>query len=379
MTDQPLGSRFFTLEDQLAFARLSLDWNPMHLDANFARRTQAGAPLVHGIHNLLWALDTTLRSFAFDIQNIKARFQQPLFPGELARIELRSRTETAIHIEVIAGGTVIAAIRLSSEPGKLSGSSARGSEVAPQTFAAPADIPFEQLAHQAGAVAAAAGDAEIRKLFPAVSSSIGVAAVQGLLATSRIVGMACPGLHSLFAGLDVSRDRPSDGERALRYAVGKTDARFRSLQIDVAGSGIAGRLDAFARPAPPSQAAMRVVSARVTKHAFAGQRALVVGGSRGLGEITAKNPRGRRRLSGHHLPARPARGRSRRRRNQACRRTMRRYQLRCAGARRRPARRPPRRRQLLLLRHRENLSAQVRVVRTGKAAHVLALLCGWFP
>jgi acyl dehydratase len=288
MTQAPLDSRVFTLEDQLAFARLSLDWNPMHLDANFARRTQAGAPLVHGIHNLLWTMDTVLRSFAFDIRNIKVRFQQPLFLGETARIEIRGRTETAVNIEIVAADTVIAAIRLSSEPGKQSGSSARGIELTPQNIAAPVDIPFEQLANQAGAVAAAAGDDEIRKLFPALSGSIGPASVHALLAASQIVGMACPGLHSLFAGLDVSRDPESCGERTLRYAVSKIDARFRSLQIDVAGSGLVGRLDAFARPAPAVQAAMSAVSARVAKGAFAGQNALIIGGSRGLGEVTAK-------------------------------------------------------------------------------------------
>jgi acyl dehydratase/NAD(P)-dependent dehydrogenase (short-subunit alcohol dehydrogenase family) len=288
MTDAPLGSRTFTLEDQLAFARLSLDWNPMHLEANFARRTQAGAPLVHGIHNLLWTMDTVLRSFAFDVRNIKARFQQPLFPNEIARIEIRSRTETAISIEVVAGGAVTAAIRLSSEPGKLSGSSARSIALAPQAVATPVDVPFEQLANQVGAVVAAANDDEIRKLFPALSDSVGVAAVHALLAASQIVGMACPGLHSLFAGLDVSRDPGSDGERSLRYAVSKTDARFRSLQIDVSGSGIAGRLDAFARPAPPAQATMSAISARVGRGDFAGHSALIIGGSRGLGEVTAK-------------------------------------------------------------------------------------------
>jgi MaoC dehydratase-like protein len=287
MTEAPLGSRTFTLEDQLAFARLSLDWNPMHLDANFARRTQAGAPLVHGIHNLLWTMDTVLRSFAFDVRNIKARFQQPLFLDEIARIEIRSRTPTAVSIEIVADDTVVAAIKLSSEPGKLSGLSARGIAPAPLGIATAVDVPFEQMASQAGAVAAG-GDDEIRKLFPALSDGIGIAAVHALLAASQIVGMACPGLHSLFAGLDVSRDPASDGERSLRYAVSKTDARFRSLQIDVLGSGIAGRLDAFARPAPPAQATMSAASARVGRGDFAGQSALIVGGSRGLGEVTAK-------------------------------------------------------------------------------------------
>jgi acyl dehydratase/NADP-dependent 3-hydroxy acid dehydrogenase YdfG len=288
MTDAPLASRTFTPDDQLGFARLSRDWNPMHLDANFARRTQAGAPVVHGIHTLLWAMDTAVRTFPFDIRNIKVRFQQPLYPGEIAQLEIRSRTETAIALEVLAAGTVIATIKLSPESGKLLGGSVRPIAAAPPEIANPVDIPFEQWASQTGAVVADSGDDEIRTSFPALSDTIGSSAVRALLATSQLVGMACPGLHSLFAGLDVSRDPASNREQVLSYAVSKTDPRFRSLQIDVRGSGIAGRLDAFARLPPTVQPGMAEVSARVPKNGFEGQRALIVGGSRGLGEVTAK-------------------------------------------------------------------------------------------
>jgi acyl dehydratase/NAD(P)-dependent dehydrogenase (short-subunit alcohol dehydrogenase family) len=286
--DEALASRTFTLDDQFVFARLSSDWNPMHLDAGFARRSQVGAPVVHGIHNLLWAMDAVLRSFPLDVQNIKVRFQQPLFPGEVAQIRIRSRTKAAVNIEVVAAGTNVAAIRLSSEGAKLSGLPASQSRTAPQQIAAPIDVQFEQMADQAGAVEAGAGDDEIRTMFPALVDSIGPAAIRALLATSQIVGMAYPGLHSLFAGLDVSRDFASENERSLAYAVTKADPRFRSLQIDVRGSGITGRLDAFARLPPPAQANMTATSARVTSGAFVGQRALIVGGSRGLGEVTAK-------------------------------------------------------------------------------------------
>jgi acyl dehydratase len=288
MTVQPLDSRTFTPDDQRGFARLSQDRNPMHLDADFARRTQAGALVVHGIHNLLWAMETVLRASPFDVQNIKVRFQQPLFVGEIAHIRIRSRTETTLGIEVVAADTVVATIRLSSDPGRPPGSSALRIAAAPRDIANPVDLPFEQLAGQTGAVTAGASDDEIRKLFPASSRSIGVSAVQALLATSQLVGMACPGLHSLFAGLDISRDPAGDGATALGYAVSKTDARFRSVQIDVAGSGIAGRLNAFARLPPTAQPGMTAISPRVAKDAFAGQRALIVGGSRGLGEVTAK-------------------------------------------------------------------------------------------
>jgi hypothetical protein len=288
MTDEPLATRTFTADDQLAFARLSLDWNPMHLDTDFARRTQMGAPVVHGIHTLLWAVDAVLRSSAFDIENIRVRFHQPLFPGEIAAVKVVSRTETVVAIEVVADSTAVAAIRLSSESGKLMGSSARGIALAPQPIAKAVDASFERLAEGQGTVEAGATDHEIEALFPALSDAIGASAVRGLLATSQIVGMACPGLHSLFAGLDITCDPAAEPARALAYAVSKSDARFRSLKIDVTGSGIAGRLEAFARQPPPTQPAMKEITARVRKGAFSGQRALIVGGSRGLGEVTAK-------------------------------------------------------------------------------------------
>jgi hypothetical protein len=150
----------------------------------------------------------------------------------------------------------------------------------------PADLPFEQLIDQAGAVAVS--DADVRSWFPALTDAIGLPAVKALLATSQIVGMACPGLHSLFAGLDVSCNSSVDSDSALAYAVRKVDPRFRSLQIDVFGSGITGRLDAFARLSPPSQPAMAEIAPRVTGRPFAGQKSLIIGGSRGLGEVTAK-------------------------------------------------------------------------------------------
>ena len=52
-----LASRTFTEADQIEFAAVSGDRNPMHLDALLARRTQAGVPVVHGVHLLLWGLD----------------------------------------------------------------------------------------------------------------------------------------------------------------------------------------------------------------------------------------------------------------------------------------------------------------------------------
>lgn len=47
--DAAFFSRMFTQEDVLAFARLSGDKNPLHLDEAYARTTRFGQRLVHGM------------------------------------------------------------------------------------------------------------------------------------------------------------------------------------------------------------------------------------------------------------------------------------------------------------------------------------------
>jgi acyl dehydratase/NAD(P)-dependent dehydrogenase (short-subunit alcohol dehydrogenase family) len=286
MTNEPLASRSFSMDDQIAFARLSSDWNPMHLDQAFARRSQVGAPVVHGIHTLAWAADAVLRRYPLKVANLRARFLQPLYLDERASVSIRERTDTQIDFEVAAADTVVASIRLSTQAGKFAAGIAQPPPQTPAQMSQPADLPFEQLAGQAGAVAI--GDGDLQSLFPALTGTIGLPAAGALLATSQIVGMACPGLHSLFAGLEVNCGPKAARASALAYAVNNTDARFRSLQIDVSGPGIAGRLDAFARPAPPCQPGVAEISRRLEGQPFAGQTSLIVGGSRGLGEVTAK-------------------------------------------------------------------------------------------
>lgn len=289
MTSSPdIASRVFTLSDQREFARVSGDFNPLHLDADFARRTQFGAPVVHGIHTVLWALDSLLRSEQFDLRSLRVLFHQPLFLDETVTVRKGAQTEAVMGLDVVAAGTVVTSIKLSSQPGKVAGPVAGDLPAIPERFEHPADVAFEEMPGRRGAVAAPANDDEIGRLFPALVNAVGPSGVRGLMATSHVVGMACPGLHSLFSGLDVTFDDMPGGQHALGYAVSKASARFRSVQIDVAGSGLTGRLDAFARRPPSAQADMKTVSMRVAGTPFSGQRALVIGGSRGLGEVTAK-------------------------------------------------------------------------------------------
>src|SRR5688572_29550477 len=58
--------------------------------------------------------------------------------------------------------------------------------------------------------------------------------------------------------------------------------------LAIAGGGLVGTVDSFARQPPVPQKSSREFVGLVEPGAFTGSTALVIGGSRGLGEVTAK-------------------------------------------------------------------------------------------
>src|SRR5947209_6988582 len=70
-----IGTRAYSPDDQIWFAEISRDFNPMHLDAEFARRTAAGRPIVHGMHLLVVGLELALVCGAVSrVRQLRAKF-----------------------------------------------------------------------------------------------------------------------------------------------------------------------------------------------------------------------------------------------------------------------------------------------------------------
>src|ERR1700730_6661394 len=100
-----LASRTFTSDDQALFARLSGDFNPIHLDPVAARRTQAGAVVVHGIHAILWALDklVELGAVTEKIVSLKVQFRNFVPIGRQVELKLLSRDDKLARVELCLG------------------------------------------------------------------------------------------------------------------------------------------------------------------------------------------------------------------------------------------------------------------------------------
>jgi acyl dehydratase/NAD(P)-dependent dehydrogenase (short-subunit alcohol dehydrogenase family) len=292
ISNATLASRTFGEDDQAAFAALSGDFNPVHMDPIAARRTQAGAVVVHGVHGALWALDKLIELGVVvgNIRSVAAQFRKFVYLGDEVDLKVLSRTETAVVAELAVGTLTVTTLSVGlGTDTPIDDIAADGAAPFAIGTKEPADIErIEDLARLAGCFDVAIPSRKIERLFPHAVSALGSDRTAAIALLSALVGMVCPGRHSLFAAFAVELVDTPRARNILSFRVGETDDRFRLVRMNVAGAGVRGTVQAFMRWPSVAQAAIGDIAQMVSPSEFAGSRALIIGGSRGLGALTAK-------------------------------------------------------------------------------------------
>ncbi|MFV0277723.1 MAG: SDR family NAD(P)-dependent oxidoreductase, partial [Parahaliea sp.] len=152
----------------------------------------------------------------------------------------------------------------------------------------PDVLALDQLAGLGGHIVLRWHAALMQRLFPGLCNSLPWEQIAALLASTEIVGMKCPGLYSIYGGLKLQFDPHTASGPGLDYRVTAADERFKRIAIQVENGGVQGEIETFYRSPPVAQASYRAVAGLVAGDEFTGRRALVIGGSRGLGEVMAK-------------------------------------------------------------------------------------------
>lgn len=284
--------RVFDWISQERFARISGDRNPIHMSATAARRTHSGAPIVHGIHSLMWVLDCFVQGslYSAPVRGIKAQFPQPVYVGDEVTVEISAVAPRVVRTRALVGTEEVLVASIELEETRMAHSHVDVTDAARRAPPSePMDLPLEAMAGLEGCLAFSAPDGELEELFPFAVNAFGLHRMQALAASSCLVGMVVPGLHSLFSGLETSfHDDGNEPVGELRFRVISTTPRFRLVRIAISSSGLHGSLETVSRLPPVTQPKMRDIAARVHQDEFRGCTALIVGGSRGLGELTAK-------------------------------------------------------------------------------------------
>jgi NAD(P)-dependent dehydrogenase (short-subunit alcohol dehydrogenase family) len=279
-----LAVRIFTPADQFAFAAWSGDRNPMHVDAVAARRLLSGRMVVHGVHTLLWALDLYCLGDADDNPvALRCDFAHPVSVGDEVVLEQADASDGRSVITASVDGLVCSEITLL----RAAACAVRAVPVSDaQQSLGSLDVPLDAAPETQVGLQFNAGRSVPADVFPNAARRFGRERIGSLMALSYAVGMVCPGLHSVFSSLQLVVIDSADAG-PLRFDVTRYDRRFGLFIVGFDGD-VRGELRAFRRPPPQPQPSHEDVCARVDREEFAGTTQLVLGGSRGLGETTAK-------------------------------------------------------------------------------------------
>ena len=293
--DQVFACKTYSQADQQRFAALSGDVNPMHMDPVAARRLITGRQVVHGVHALLTGLEQWSGSAGAPPSKIGCDFVNPICVGD--RVDFVTSTGvstlgakvgemTCCHIDVQFDVKVD--VRVDFAPSGLSGPPGNKQPVnltKLEPLSAPLELSPETCVGRHDAISLPATC--MADEFPRLSAWLGERRVAALSLLSYYVGMVCPGMDSVFASLNFGLAEAREGAEFLSFRVRRFDPRYRVFFIAFDGC-IRGEIKAFLRAKPQGQTPMSALLDKVSENAFRPANAWVIGGSRGLGEITAK-------------------------------------------------------------------------------------------
>jgi len=272
-------------ERQASFAELSGDYNPLHVDADAARRSQFGRCVVHGIHLVLAALESLNLEGPNCLVSLDAQFRSAVLIGEAISFDAATTPDGTQQISVLVDRQVRAVISAHTSSiatlDRVKAAPAWQTEVAEFTD-------FDELATVAGREDLALDAALFGRLFPSLAKSLSATDAATLLATTRVIGMQCPGRHALFRRLTWQQAEAHDEPQVLDYHVASERRRFSMLTLALSAGNRQLEAETIVRDAPPQQASLDHVRRHIDASAFLGTRAVIIGGSRGLGELASK-------------------------------------------------------------------------------------------
>ena len=283
--------RSFGRLDQENFAELSGDYNPIHIDPLAARRTKFGEVVVHGMHSLLWGLDAIISNLKGPcaLGTLECQFPSFVSLDKQANLVISGEDAGKVSGEIIQGSSTCLRFKFElisprNEP-ELPIILERPPLQRPDELTAD---DFSSASGKTFSLPLCLDQSLAEKLFPALVNKLPRWQLALLLAISRLIGMKCPGLHSILAGLDLDMSAFGNGASDLSYEIKRWDPRFSMLFVGIRSAAAAGEIKAFLRPPTVIQPSCAELSELLVPGEFAGQSFLIVGGARGLGEVAAK-------------------------------------------------------------------------------------------
>ncbi len=274
---------------QLLFSNFSGDFNPVHTDPMYARRSMYGEQVVHGINTLLLAINYFAKTLKnnFQINKIDVKFLKPIFLDTKFDFKIISNEKNNAEIHILSNDAICTKIKLQFYYTKNAFKYKNFYKTRPKKTN-PKIFSYEKSKNICQSIEITYDYEDLLKIYPYLLQKLNNYQIGVILSLTRLVGMNCPGLNSLFSSFNINFKEKLVIDNKLNYSLKNYDDRFSLFDIKIYSESFEGSVIAFNRPSSVSQPHYSKLIHLVKKKEFLNQRALIIGGSRGLGEMTAK-------------------------------------------------------------------------------------------
>lgn len=268
------------------FAAISGDYNPLHLDDEYARRTVSGKKISHGCLVVLLGLAAFFEHHPIaSIVSLQCTFKHGVTIGEDLELIISeiSHANYKFIIRQFELDKLVCTFVL--KPGLPNNLDFNWIDLSYQINEQPWNGSFEAMANRSET---------IQHTFPYPSliqnlrlGCLEPALIFALCSASRTIGMRCPGKHSILTKIALKLNDDIQYKKSLFY-VSNLDRRFNFVEIKCITPFYENTIEAHQLPQILEMPNFQDIEKYAKQFKLSPQRALVVGGSRGLGEIVTK-------------------------------------------------------------------------------------------
>ena len=285
-----IGEKIFTSRNQIEFANISCDFNPIHVNPFLARRLLSGKQIVHGMNLLLTSLNFLFKNkVKFKFNKIQCLFFTPVNINEKISFYKKVEKEKLI-LEIKSKSTLLSSIILEKKAHEMKSKFFANKK----NFKKIEKINVKNVNKDFGKRKFFLKNYEINlnnfkssKNYNNLTNIFTQNEFKSILSLSYFVGMIAPGHNSILASIDINLERKNLVGNKINLSLKNFDKRINLLTINFFNT-ISGEIKAFIRQGPTDQPSIKKVKKFIKIKEFSNTRSLIIGGSRGLGELTAK-------------------------------------------------------------------------------------------
>ena len=263
-------------KQQILFSKLSNDYNPIHLDSDYAYKTPYGKSIVYGILGVLKSLEYIPLCKNTYFKFLKVEFVN--YINVNTSITIRYYTNRIL----VYKNTNTLCTRIEYEFCENNNKSAL-LKYHINDLCTPIEnkIPVKNYLYGL--------NINLRYLeenYPNVFNNLDLLQMFQIINLSTFVGMITPGLYSIFNSFELSYINNDENLYNLLFELNEFDKTYGNCFYKFSGKNIEGKLNSIYRPKRVQQIKIKDIKNNTLR--FMNEKVLVVGGSRGLGEVIAK-------------------------------------------------------------------------------------------